>query len=955
MINKINFCADLVLEHFNPAGPINQLSQNIKDDNRPYIKGVISQGFEIDYSGVVRVDLKGLVSSTNKINKRESFSFECFEPSCFEATLVETEVNISNICKQTVEITKETKLETRTRVLQKEVREEGVVVQPEITEEFEVPITTETLKVLRNPEALTEVRKYPAVEPYVLNIPSTEIKIRPFTFSSDNKLNVCDLFPNEKPIYYARGAQDIEDNLYFADYGYIDPTTKDFILVDKNIPFSSSQLENTFTSKSIEPIPKGIKYVKIHKLEQGKLNFIGIVYGQLTDNFYFPQQKLVYKKDLFNQSITLEDLSLNLLLFMEVNYSDNLNNSKTLLYRNQNFSNSEIESTIVNSFETLSNLLNSDNQTSLYNSIPNKFNSYSKTDSEYNSLADSDYLELPQDCFSTDCFDADCFKAFDKSKILINRSVKNKSIAWAIIAFSSYIVNYNKVVYKNTVKSLISYLLSQKDSSTGLFYLGWIDSNSKASYSDSLILDSNIDTSTNLTIFLALLKVFEVTQDFSYLLEASFLKSKISNYLFNSNHTFKHSLNNEKESIESSTYGLMYLYIIKDYKKLKPSVQFLNNNLFLVEPINLVNKVFNDLDQVKDKDNFVLDNILKGNESEFNQLFKKTPNDTYDSDTETLKINYLAYSSIKLINDLIDTSLLNTLNKYSLKVEERIQYKRRDATLLFATSCLIFNKSFLEFSSNKFESLIDLNNLEFSKEYIFNKLIKNIPVDYSWIKKDVLNKESNIGQLLYSVAIEQSINKSKKGFISRMSSLEYLYGDMLNQKAADVGVAREVKESDESLRLKIIRKINYIGNTKNQIEEQVSFYDTKISIKDNYKMVQAFVSNEAVNFSYNWGEGFLSGTEKANNLIYTINVYQPLEEDVSNFLKTLLPAGIKANINEVFNFNIGDSSVGFKLAEEDAGCPNIKLENNSNLALEGLGRICLEDEDSIIEQPIVEL
>ena len=932
MVSKIDFCTDLLIEHFNPAGPINILSQKIKDKNRPFVKGKITQGFTKDYQGRVRVNLDGIVIASDNI-KGECFAFECFQVNCFESTLEETNIPVSGICKQTVF---------------KKLRTEN-------------GITTETLTFPNHPDLEPEVRTFPAKKGTVEKLTIESIEIRPVVYTGQNATEVCDLYNENQPIYYARGTKDIKGNLYFADFGYIEPLTKDFILIEKNVPFSFSAIDDTLTTISSEVIPREVKAVKIKTLNQGILKEVGLIYGQLEEEFYFPHQTIKFNRDFKNQDIVLEDLVINLLLLMGITTTNQVPNR--IRYRDLNYAGPEVEAIIINSFQTLANLLNSDSNSEQYLSIPSTFKSYTKSDEEYNIEANDLYTSIDKNCFEDSCFEDSCFKSF-KYDNLINRSIDNQAIAWTVCAFTSYIINYTETSYKDVVINLLKYLLNQKDL-TGLYYRGWEDSLPKETYEDSLKLLPELDTSTNIAIFMALLKGFEVTQDFNYLLEASLLKDKITLHLINSFGTFKHSYTNSKESIESSIYSLIYINILKDYTKVNPIIKFLKSSISNPPPasVDQINNVIKDIDNViSETDNVVVERNPELDN--FNQIFIKTPQDTYDSELEILKINYLAFSSINLLSNKFDITFSNKLEENLAKIENRVITKRGEASSLFATSCLINNQPFLTISNNDFNSLIDLNNFSFTKDLLFRKMLEALPTNYNWFDKKVINKNSNIGKLLYTAAVQEALNSTRKNFIKRMSSVFYMYGDILNSKALDLGLKREIKELDSNLKDKITLELTFVGNTKSDIESKTSFYNTEIVIKENYKLIQAFASEDTNPYINNWGEGFLSGKNKASNLLYTINVYQPLEEDVSAVINKIIPAGTKKKVNEVLSFTIGKTCglelelrgkgsvqgcIGFRLKEEKLGCSNIDLENADNLARESGGKICLENEESVIE------
>ena len=685
------------------------------------------------------------------------------------------------------------------------------------------------------------------------------------------------------------------------------------------------------------------------------------MYGQLEDQFYFPHQILKFNREFTDQDVNLEDLSIDLLSFININSSLELENR--IIYKDRYYSTPEIEFVIQNSFTTLSQLTNSEQGIPQTHSIPSTFKTFTKEDTEYNSIADPNYLRETIKCFEDTCFEEDTFKVFDNTN-LVNRSIRNRAIAWAVISFSSFIINYNREDLIQFVINSMSYLLRQKDS-RGLFYLGWDQQELRSTYNTSLVLNTSIETSTNICIILALLKAFEVTQDFNYLLEANYLQENIDKYLVTTNNTFKHSFLIEKESIESSVYTLLYCDIFKDYKKVNPTIEFLSTNLsYINNSSSSFNVVRDDDNVISESDNVVIENSEVPDN--FNQIFKKTEVDTYNSDLEVLKINYLAYSSIISLSRFFNIPFIDSLTNIIETIEKRLITNRLEATSLYAASCLINNRSVIEAENNKFNSIVDFNNFKFTKELLFNKSLKAIPTNYSWVDPSILNRRSHLGALLYSVTSAEALNTVRKEFIKRMSSISYMYGVILNRKARDLGLQRIPKEKEEDLKQRIQIELTSVGNTKEDIESKLRFYDTNISIKDNFRLIQSFTGEDADNFTVNWGEGFLSGTQKASNNLYTINVYQPLELDSLELIKQLTPAGIKHKYNEVLRFNIGgvdcglktfkrgtqEGCIGFRISEEDLGCPNIDLENNDDLANENRGKICREDDETIVEVPV---
>lgn len=910
-ISRTQFCVNLLSEFFKPAGYLTPKSQLVTDTNRPLLNIRINQGFKINDTGNLELELIGI----NYIPGRNLFSQDCFEFNCFqEEGLRDSYINIgTDICL--VQTSKD---------------------NPYMTPEQRLELGT-----------------------------------------------TCFIDDFNKARYFIRGTSDIFGYVYVADIGIINPISGFFTILDSNVPFYSSNKPGSLFAKSLRKLPVGIKAAIIKRVSVSSQETIGAVFGQLEQEFYFPHSTLKANRSFTyeGQKIKLEDLSINLLLMSSFNRFELKDNQ--IIYRNINYSSPEIENIITQSGRTFLNLINNF-PSSQQGSVPKYITSYLNNESQYNNLADPDYSNLITDCFDVNCFEPGCFERIINNS-LIERTIDNRSIAWLIQFLIAYSINYNQNI-DNSILTIIRYLRRQKDPKTKLYYKGWdqkevgcielttedlvelsIENQSNICleenlsdittfYNQSLDLNTEILTSTNVAIFMALLKAFEITQNFDYIIEADELYNSINKYLVNDSNLLQHSTLITNTSIESATYQLILNLITEEYQSLTELIAFFKARLFaspLPEP-NFIQVGTEDV--LVDSERVYITNKELINSDDDNFLFTPTEFDNITTFEDIFKYNYLAYSSFNYLNQKISIPFLATIqNKYNL-IENNIINDRSGTSLIFSIGCLINNESFLNFNNIHFNSLLDFNNYRFQKELIFNNMLHNIPKDYNWFNPQALNKSTHIGALLYSYSKSLARTNAEYENIKRSISIEELYGKLLNFKAEDYSLTRFIKESDSLLRTRIKNEIFNRGITKENIVNKLNLFNTEVSIKDNFPAILSFEASNNNLFSNNWGLGYLQGGNTYNTNIVTFNFSQPVESDVYEEIQKMKPAGIKLDIIEVYSFNIapkieGGTSVIF--TSFNGGCDNLELSTGGDILLESQNKICLEDEETVITEVVL--
>jgi len=907
VISQTQFCVNLLSEYFNPGGPINTKSQLSDDTRRPLFSAKIIDGFRRTSISNVEVELAGIVDQKGD----NLFSAECFSFNCFQESGLETSIpNVSDICIVDTG--------TETRYMDKDERDQG-------------------------------------------------------GYS-------CFVNSFGKEQYFIRGTLDKNDAVYVADFGIVNPIFGNQVIIESNVPFFFKKKVGSLFARTIRPIPAGIRVVTIKRVTDFGIEVIGSVYGQLAEEFYFPHNILVPGRSFTfdDQKIDLENLAINLLLLTSFKRFQARTNQ--FIYRNNNYSSPEIENIINSSASTLISLINQDADVPQLGTIPKTISSYINNQSQYNSDADNLYLQEVLSCFEPSCFEDFCFQGL-VNRSLIERSISNRALAWVVLFLVSYNINYSTDV-ADSVETILSYILTQRNETNRLFYDGWNQVEEECvelaleddnellledgdflclegpvdevanTYDTALDRDESILTSTNVAIFMALLKGFELTQNFKYLSLACDLHTSIEKYLLNSNGLYNHSLTVKNPTIESVSYQLQVVQILQDFKNVNTVINFFKARL-VAPPIAQLEPVMVGVDDVLVGTELVyIDAILNQADADSdNNLFTPTADDTITSLDDIFKYNYLSFSGLINLNDSILINFLSTIRQKYRQIEDGVIDNRVDSALIFSIGCIINNQSYLTFDNSKFNTLIDFYNLKFQKEAIFNNMLNSLPINFGWFNEEAISKRSHVGAMLYAKAGELAVVNTHYEYLQRISSLDNLYGLLLNNRADDFGLVRFDKETDTSLRNRIKTELYKRASNIVAFQEKLVQLNSEAIINDNYKASLAAEDFEDSLFSTKWGEGYLPGPDLVNTNIFTVQLSQPLEVDVKEELDRIKPAGMKLQVVETFTFRVGaeiGEGTAINIVDVAGGCDGIDTEANNDVVTEGGEDICLEDDESVI-------
>jgi len=741
--------------------------------------------------------------------------------------------------------------------------------------------------------------------------------------------------------FFVRGTPDVNNYVYVADIGIINTTSGNLFLLDKNVSFYKAGKKNSLFALSNKKIPKGVKVAIIKRISKTNIEYVGTVYGQLENEFYFPHSTLKANRgfNTADQSISVENLSLNLLLLANFKQYEILENQ--IVYRSNNYSSPLIETTIQKSTNILTQLINTiDVQQE--GSLPATIASYSIHEDQYNSAANDTYLHKIKECFDSECFDSTCFEKIINN-ILLDRSIDNRAIAWLIQYLVSFSVNYSvDITYSITLLS--NYLLTQKNKTNRLYYKGWLSNSTLTQYTQSLSLNSEILSSTNISVFFALLKTFEITQDFNYLNEAEELYVAIKKYLINTEGLLKHSYLQNATSIESATYNLLFILSLEEYDNVLILIEFFKQKLARLPQIINEEVFVNTANVTVGLENVEITSLLTFGNNEF-KLFIDTPLDNISTLEDIFKYNYLIYSNLILLNEKIYIPYLSQIEEKYNTIYQNIENDREGATLIFCLSYLINNKSLLDFNNSRLNSVTDLNNYKFQKDFIFNNLLLSTPKDYGWFNPNIITKTSHLGNIYYGIAKALAYNATKYEFNKKLLSIDNMYGILLNQKAEDYSLTRFPKENDADFKTRIKSELFTRGINKEVIESKLTLFNSTATIKDNVNAVLAYEADTNYFYNSNWGVGYIQGNNSFNTNITTFNFLQPVEEDVYLEIQKLKPAGIQINISESLLFNIKKSSTLINIFEEEPFsniCPQLTLENTDNITTENSSLVCTE-------------
>ena len=903
-VSDTQFQLNLAKEFFKLGGPLIQLSQDSTDIKRPLIQGRISQGFEQAYIGEVTVELTGIdLDLLNSLYSSDCYEYSCLDktdptslkvfPTFDEAFLETTVDGISDICFSAW----------------------GAVGAPGGV-------------------------RYGFVD----------MDLYPDMFSLGANPFCYEIY--DKNLYRVRASSDRYSAVYLADIGYLNLIGGQFIPVEANIPFGITNKRSVITATSVKSIPAGIKVAFIKRVTSTTSTIVGVIYGEVSNIIYLPHNTLVpgRKIDYPDQSILLEDLSINLLLLNTFTKAEGITNQT--IFRNRYFSDPLFELTTGYSARVLSQLINTEEGIDQFGSIPNRLATFSRDQTEYNNTANNNYAQETITCFDNECFESDCFTEFINDT-LINRAIDNRALSWTLLYLSSYLISVSDSQDSRIDVQNILFYLRDQITPLGLYYYGWKDLDTTGPYS-TLTLDTEVRCSTQCAIFMAYLKGFEVTQDFSYIEYACALLTNINKYFLNKDNLYVFSTTDKRPSVESVTYQLLISIILEDYEHIDEIVAFFESHINPL-PTDVTNNVVVGGDNVilTGLDNVVVTPSIQLNTDMDYSLFTPTDADIYTTRADIFKYNYLAYSSLLNIARFIPISNLSVLEEKFDFIYDTLINNRDDASLTFILSSLTNNNSFLNSELSTFHTAPEIHNLKFTREALFQQLLGNIPTDYEWFRPEVLDKSSNLGKIMNSVAFMAARDNVWNEYLSRIGYIDGMYGILLNQKARDIGLTRFPKESDAELKIRIKFELIHTTSTVASYENAFELLDSPVSIKDNTAIIAGVEDLEEDIFVDKWGIGYLQGFQTAGTNIATLLFNQPIETDVFQDIGKYKPAGIGLLIVENIPQEVTEFSISVRITDIVEGCEHLTLEDNDAIednedafTQEDGSLFCLEEEES---------
>jgi hypothetical protein len=220
--------------------------------------------------------------------------------------------------------------------------------------------------------------------------------------------------------------------------------------------------------------------------------------------------------------------------------------------------------------------------------------------------------------------------------------------------------------------------------------------------------------------------------------------------------------------------------------------------------------------------------------------------------------------------------------------------------------------------------------------------ISTLPKEYGWFSPKAINKNSIIGNILYSILIPVSsiFRSSLSLFTSKSHSLSSYY---INNKLRDYGKVIPMYSSLEDRRallseeMKIQRSTTKIGIT-NLVESLVS---TTPLIYEHYTDLFVTSSTAIKELNPRVGEGYFNGGDYGLNT-FQVEIKRPVDSYLSKYLRDKKPAGSKIIIQQNLEFIEEDVQTSFNYSQID------KVEQYCVLALDDGHCFGFEDDSCVV-------
>lgn len=773
---------------------------------------------------------------------------------------------------------------------------------------------------------------------------------------------------------------------WFVQAGLVCQNTGDDLVQDTSIFINA---DGTFKSNLL--LSEGLKFLKLIRVTPDTHEVVHHLFGELPGGSImrsYPDYLL--RLNAKDQLTDLGEISLTLINLLQSDYKHNLEGRDTYYYKYE--IDKDLQLIIRSNLTKILSLIDRTSNNNRSGSIPRYLATYSNYSNTYlndSSREDSNLRIFEEDCFVQDV-DPEVCSVFtlNNSDLVTSREVDNESVAWFLYLLTLY-SDLVQEDFSSYISILTTYLINQIDARYYLPNQGWT--------STPLLENSQVISTKLLRVatayIAAFLKAHDVLNESIYLEVAWQVWLAIFNYFYNiSSKKFYSSLTNKTDNEESLYYGILtsdllnrkdisesllsHFYSLVKVKYGLDISSFAIYNLKFVHidedlvtidtlpvtfggnlvPSNSI-RVNNDWVTINEEFIYIGDGIeYETTSTPFltRQSFIESPlegfiltsasssNPVFNDNTLTEdlieKINN-KYWVIARYNSYIVNRILNIVPR-SIGLTSYLEYVESNEYLQSAYSNSL---NLTEISQSRLISvpheLIYSNNLDFWT--MLEAAISTLPKEYGWFSPKAINKNSIIGNILYSILIPVSsiFRSSLSLFTSKSHSLSSYY---INNKLRDYGKVIPMYSSLEDRRallseeMKIQKSTTKIGIT-NLVESLVS---TTPLIYEHYTDLFVTSSTAIKELNPRVGEGYFNGGDYGLNT-FQVEIKRPVDSYLSKSLRDKKPAGSKIIIQQNLEFIEEDVQTSFNYSQID------KVEQYCVLALDDGHCFGFEDDSCV--------